>query len=114
MPPATHQYPLPCPALLLAEGLGNKPDVTSIAEGWQWGPPILQRQMSCCQLCCLKARSWICGSACCHMTAELQVMQTPECAGAWSLRGCVTAEMEGRADPCVAGLWQTCKDHLAN
>lgn len=26
-------------------------------------------------------------------------MQTPECAGAWSLRGCVTAEIEGTADP---------------
>lgn len=62
-------------------------------------PPIPQVQMNCCQLCCLEARSWVCGSACSHVTAKLQVMQTPECAGAWSLRGCVTAEIQGRADP---------------
>ena len=107
--PAMHQYRLPCPVLLLAEGLGNKPDVPSTAEGSQWGPPITQGQMSCCQLCCcqlcccqlccLKARSWVCASACSHMTAELQVMQNLECAGACSLRGCVTEEIQGRADP---------------
>lgn len=62
-------------------------------------PPITQGQMSCCQLCFLKARSWVCASACSHMTAELQVMQKLEYAGDCSLRGCVTAEMQGRADP---------------
>lgn len=39
MLPATYQYSLPCPVLLLAEGLGDKPDVPSTAGGWQWGRP---------------------------------------------------------------------------
>lgn len=97
MLPATHQYPFPCPVLMLAEGLGTKPDVSSTAEGWQWGPPHTPRADEL--LPAVLPEGQVCSSACSHVTAELQVMQTAECAGAWSLRGCVTAEMQGRADP---------------
>lgn len=62
-------------------------------------PPITQGQMSCCQLCFLKARSWLCASACSHMTAELQVMQKLECAGDCSLRGLCDSRDAGQGRP---------------
>lgn len=109
--PATQQYPLPCPVLLLAAGLGNKSDVPSTAEGWHIAraDELLLAMLPEGQ----ELGMWQCLLPCdCRVVSD----KTPECAGAWSLRGCVTAEMQGRADPrplCSSCVAEDGRDHPA-